>query len=107
MRILLDHNLDWRLKRLLPDHDVRSTKEMGWERLTNGQLLAQAEAHFDVMLTVDRNIRHQHNLAGRNIAIIVLIAANNTRNTLAPLFPEVERLLPAIAAGQFYDVSLP
>jgi len=106
MKILLDHNLDWRLKRLLPDHDVRSTKEMGWERLTNGQLLSQAEVHFDVMLTVDRNIRHQQNLAGQNIAIIVLIAANNTRNTLAPLFSEVERLLPTVTAGQFYDVSL-
>ena len=107
MRVLLDHNIDWRLKRLLPNHEVRSTKEMGWERLTNGQLLSQAEREFDFMLTVDRNIRHQQNLAGRQIAIVVLVAANNTRAALTPLIPEVERLLPNVQAGQVHEVHLP
>ena len=106
MRILLDHNLDWRLKRLLSDHEVRSTKEMGWERLTNGQLLSQAESQFDVVLTVDRNIKHQQNLAGRQIAIVVLLSTSNTRAALAPLMPQVEALLPSLEAGQLYEVSL-
>lgn len=106
MKILLDHNIDRRLKRFLPEHDVRSTKEMGWERLTNGQLLSQAEGEFDVMLTVDRNIKHQQNLAGRQIAIIVLIAENNTRQSLSRLIPEVDTQLSNVVAGQSYEVSL-
>lgn len=107
MKILLDHNIDWRLKHLLPNHDVYSTKDMGWERLTNGQLLSQAESQFDVMLMVDRNIRHQQNLTGRQIAIVVLVAVRNTRAELTPLMPEVEQLLPNVQAGHFYEVRLP
>lgn len=106
MKILLDHNVDWRLKRLLPDHEVRSTKEMGWERLTNGQLLTEAEAQFDILLTVDRNIKHQQNLAGRQIAIVVLMAVTNTRVALTPLMPQVEALLPITEPGQFYEVAV-
>ncbi len=105
MRILLDHNIDWRLKRLLPGHEVRSTKEMGWEQLTNGQLLTQAEARFDVMLTVDRNIKHQQNIAGRRIVVVVLVAAANTRAALTPLVPEIEKLLPNVKAGNLYEVG--
>jgi hypothetical protein len=38
---------------------------MGWDRLTNGELLAAAEsAGFDAMITADRNIRRQQNLRG-------------------------------------------
>ena len=106
MRILLDHNLDWRLKRLLPDHEVRSTKEMGWETLTNGQLITQAEAQFDVLLTVDRNIKHQQNLTGRRIVIVVLLASANTRTALTPLMPQVEALLRNVEAGQLYEVAI-
>ena len=105
MRILLDHNLDWRIKRLLPGHFVRSTKEMGWDRLENGILLSQAEKQFDVMLTVDRNIKHQQNLMHRQIAIIVLIAANNTLRMLTPLVPQVIILLPDIEPGHLYEIS--
>jgi hypothetical protein len=42
MRILLDENLDWRLSRDLPGHDVKSVPLIGWAGLKNGVLLAQA-----------------------------------------------------------------
>ena len=90
----------------MQDHDVRSTREMGWERLTNGQLLSKAEEDFDVMLTVDRNIKHQQNLAGRKISIIVLIASTNTRVALTPLIPEVEIILLNLEMGRIYEISL-
>ena len=38
-------------------------------RLSNGDLLAEAErAGFDILLTADKNIRHQQNMTGRHIA---------------------------------------
>jgi len=41
--------------------------------LTNGELPAEAErAGFDVLLTADKNMRYQQNLAGRRIALVVL-----------------------------------
>jgi len=40
-------------------HDVRTIREMGWAG-KNGELLALMGADgFDVLLTVDQNIRHQ------------------------------------------------
>jgi hypothetical protein len=45
---------------------------MGWAGVKNGQLLALAEAEFDVFITVDRNLSFQQNLPQFNIAVIVL-----------------------------------
>ena len=41
--------------------------------MKNGQLLERAEtAGFDVAITADQNIRHQQNLTGRKLALVVL-----------------------------------
>jgi hypothetical protein len=48
---------------------------MGWDRFTNGDLIAAAEAGgFDVLITCDQRIRYQQNLSGRRIALVVLTA---------------------------------
>ncbi|MBE0545194.1 MAG: hypothetical protein IH623_27975 [Verrucomicrobia bacterium] len=47
MKILLDEDLDWRLKRELPGHAVESAP-FGWAGLKNGELLARAEGRFEV-----------------------------------------------------------
>ena len=53
-RILLDANMPRGLRALLHDYDVQTARQMGWDRLTNGDLLAAAEsAGFDVMITAD------------------------------------------------------
>jgi hypothetical protein len=42
------------------------------EKLDNGELLAQAEAAgFQVLVTTEKNLRYQQNLADRKIAIVV------------------------------------
>jgi hypothetical protein len=73
MLILFDHGTPRGIARFLPDHSVTRARELGWDTLSNGELLAEAErAGFDVFLTADRNIRYQQNLTGRKIALIVL-----------------------------------
>jgi hypothetical protein len=73
MLILFDHGTPRGIARSLTGHQVRETQAQGWDRLTNGELLAAAEAAgFDVLLTTDRNIRYQQNLKGRRIAVVVL-----------------------------------
>ena len=60
MRILLDENLDWRLRRDLPEHQVESVPLLGWAGIQNGELLQKAvEAGFDVPVTMDGNMLHQ------------------------------------------------
>jgi len=39
MKVLIDHCVDWRLKRFLPGHAVQTAKEMGWGTLRNSLLL--------------------------------------------------------------------
>ncbi len=59
MRILLDENLDWRLRRDLPEHQVESVPLLGWAGIHNGELLRKAiEAGFDVLVTMDGNMVH-------------------------------------------------
>jgi hypothetical protein len=64
MLILFDHVTPRGIARFLPGHTVTKAKDRGWDRLSNGDLLAEAErAGFDVLLTADKNMRHQQNLS--------------------------------------------
>jgi hypothetical protein len=73
MLILFDHGTPRGIARFLSDHTVTKAKVRGWDTLTNGDLLPEAErARCEVLLTADKNMRYQHNLAGRRIAIVVL-----------------------------------
>ena len=77
--MLFDHCVPKPLRHELKEHEVSTAKEMGWEGLRNGQLLEQAQANgFDVVITVDQNIRFQQNLKGRAIAVCVLVAGGVT-----------------------------
>lgn len=45
--------------------------------MQNGELLLTAEREgFQVLVTTDQNLRHQQNLRGRQIAIVVLMTTN-------------------------------
>lgn len=47
MRILFDNGTPRQLRRQLFGHDVETCRERGWDRLTNGELLDQAEGAGD------------------------------------------------------------
>src|SRR5882672_1662934 len=72
MRILFDHGTPVPLRRALTGHAVPTDHEMAWTDLDNGALLKAAEAQFDALITTDQNLRHQQNLTGRRLAILVL-----------------------------------
>ena len=98
MRILLDESLPRRLSRELLGHMVMIVPQSGWTGLENGELLRVAAEKFDVFLTADQNIEYQQNVRTLPLAVIVLVARNNTFETLRRLIPEVlnhlERLEP-------------
>ena len=83
MRVLLDECVPRKLRRELPGHDVLTVTERGWSGVKNGELLALAEAEFDVFLTVDQNLKFQQNLKALRIGVILLVARNNRLRTLA------------------------
>jgi predicted nuclease of predicted toxin-antitoxin system len=104
VKVLLDHNLDRRLRNHLPDHEVETTYEKGWAALFNGELLSQAEKKFDVMLTADANIKHQQNLTKRVIGIIVLRAFNNRLATHIAMLPEVNQAILNVNKGELIEI---
>jgi hypothetical protein len=72
MRVLFDQGTPAPLRHALIGHSVVTAFELGWSRLANGDLLREAEAQFDLLITTDRNLRHQQDLGGRRLAILVL-----------------------------------
>ena len=64
------------MRRALAGHAVITAFEKGWSNLSNGNLLQAAEPEFDLLITTDKNLEYQQNLAGRRIAILVLPTTN-------------------------------
>jgi predicted nuclease of predicted toxin-antitoxin system len=100
MRVLLDENLNWRLKHELPGHEVESVPLLGWAGIQNGALIRKAvEAGFDVVLTMDSNMAHQQNLAGSALAIVALRANSTRLADIRPLIPKILQALPHLRKG--------
>ena len=77
MRVLLDECLPRRLRSQFTGHDVHTVPEMGWAGKKNGELLAlMATGGFEVLLTVDQNLRYQENLNDKRIGIIVFMTTS-------------------------------
>jgi PIN like domain len=106
MRILLDECVPRRLRRELPGHDVRTVPEMGWSGQKNGALLASMVAQgFEVLITVDQNLRHQQNLQAIGVAVIVLVAASSRLVDLVPLMPAAQVALSSIRPGDAVEIT--
>ena len=89
MKILFDHGTPASLRRQLAGHEIATAYEMGWAKLSNGDLLAAAEKAYDVFITTDQNLRYQQNLTGRRLAILVLPTTS---------WPEIQKHTNQIAA---------
>jgi len=105
MRLLLDENLDWRLQRDLPAHQVESVPLIGWAGIENGELLRKAvEAGFDVLVTMDSSMVHQQKIEKYAIAVVALRAASNRLADTRPLIAGASRVAVPDQAGDS-DVS--
>ena len=106
MRILLDENLNWRLERFLPGHEVHSVPLLGWAGLKNGRLLQRAaDEGFEVLLTMDGSMASQQNLSTIRLAVIALRAVSNRLEDTSPLMPKVLAPLPTLQPGQVIEVG--
>jgi hypothetical protein len=106
MHILLDECVPRRLKPELGDHEVRTVPEMGWAGMKNGALLQLAAESFEVLLTTDRNLAFQQNMATLRLGIIVLRTPSNEISMLRPLIPSVLEALLRIKVGEVVQVEV-
>jgi hypothetical protein len=104
-RILLDQNVTIHLREFLLDHEVLHSAQLGWSKLSNGDLIAAAERDgFDIMITGDKNLAYQQNLRDRRIAIVVL--SSNYWPTLREQAGRVVDAVRDIVAGDFVEVAI-
>lgn len=98
MKVLIDECAPRALSKYLAGHghECRTVQEAGWSGKENGELLALAEAAFDVLVTLDTNFQYQQNLAGRRIAILVLLGHTNRLSHLSRHFPACAEALVTI-----------
>ena len=104
MRILIDECLPRKLKKQLPEHDVHTVAEMGWSGTKNGALLKLMADSFDVLLTIDQNLKYQQNLQGATVGVVQLSALSNRLKDLLPLVPQLKQVLTTIQAGQVITI---
>ena len=70
-----------------------------------GMLRLMAEEKFEVFVTVDRNLPYQQNLQRLPVAIFVLCAFNNRRETLKMLIPKIFEQISMGATADLYEIS--
>jgi predicted nuclease of predicted toxin-antitoxin system len=108
MKLLLDECLPRRTKYLFGEagHECETVQEAGFSGKENGELIALAEKKFDVFVTIDKNIRHQQNLRGQNIAVLIIRTVSNDLDDIRPHIPGALSALRSIRPGQVVEVGI-
>jgi hypothetical protein len=107
MLVLFDNGTPRTLARyLIGHHTVTEARARGWDKLGNGELLTAAEAAgFEVLVTTDRNLRYQQNLAERKIAFVVL--GQGRWSVIKRHIGEVVAAINAARPGSYTEVEIP
>jgi NAD/NADP transhydrogenase alpha subunit len=106
MRILFDQGVPRGLTASLRGHEVTEARKLKWERISNGELLELAEgAGFDLLLTTDKNVRYQQNLADRKISIVVL--ENSPWWLVRQHLDAIAAAVNAATPGSYTEVEIP
>jgi len=84
-----------RLHAVFTGHGVTFARRIGWHELENGELIQQAQAAgHEVLLSTDKNIQYQQNLAGRKIAVKLHL-------------DKIAAAVNAATPGSFAEVDIP
>ena len=106
MRVLFDQGTAVPLRRSLTGHHVDTAYERGWSTLANGDLLAAAESDgYELLLSTDKNLRYQQNLASRSIAVLVLSSTSWPR--IQRHIPDIQTAIDTISPGEYCEINIP
>lgn len=103
MKVLFDHGTPAPLRKELKGHEVVLAREQGLDTLSNGEFLDAAEASgYQVVVTTDKGIPYQQNLARSKLAIVI-VEANWPR--LREQLPLIRDVVGKANPGEFIVVS--
>ena len=105
MKLLFDQGTPAPLRNRLPAHSVDTLAERSWSEKGNGELLDLAEREgYEIFVTTDRSMRHQQNMAGRRLGIVVLLSANWPMIRLR--IADIDRAIAAVRPGEIVEVPI-
>ena len=107
MKVLLDECVPRRFGVALAGVEVTTARAQGWTSLRNGELLSRMRAAgYTTLVTVDRNLTYQQNVAAAGVAVIVVHARTNRVPELLPLAPQVMAAIAATEPGEIAHVGV-
>ena len=106
MKILLDECVTKRLKKHLTEFEVFTVRESGWGGVKNGKLLSLCiEHHFDVLLTIDKNLLFQQNIENYLLTIVVLNAGTSKVEELITFLPSFKSQVETFEKFKAYIID--
>lgn len=105
MKVLFDACVPRPLRRHLGEFTVITAQKRGWERLSNGRLLGEAQREFDVLLTVDRGMRYEQPTHDFDIGLVVVRVKGNHVRFFEPLLEEIRAAIRESAPGRVTVVA--
>ena len=103
MKIIVDECVPSIVKRGLPVLNIVSAQDMGWAGIKNGRLLKLVAADFDIFITSDKNLRYQQDLAGFDIAVIVL--PSNQVPVIKAMLTAIDNAIRDIGDERFIELD--
>jgi hypothetical protein len=105
VNILLDEGVPRIIQKRLSGLHISTVEEMGWRGIKNGELLNLMKGRFGVLVTTDKNLRHQQNLGKRQISAVIL--PTNQIPLVIRLLPRIEEVLTTIKPGGVVEIPMP
>lgn len=105
MNVLLDEGVPRVIQQRLATLHIATVEEMGWRGITNGSLLDLMSGRFDLLITADKNLRYQQNLAKRQLSLVIL--PSNQIPLVIKLLAQIEEAVRHILPGQFIEIAMP
>lgn len=105
LKLLLDECIPEEFRKEFPGYEAHSAKWAGYCGIVNGNLLAKAGQEYDVLITVDQNLRHQNKISKFNIGVILVITEYTGIKYLMPHLDAIKEALKRIKLGQVIIVG--
>lgn len=106
MKVLFDHCTPRGLKRYMPEHEIDTAMNEGWNRLKNGILIDKAVgAGYQVLVTADKKMRHQQNIPTVGLGIVLLTRPN--WKAVKTQIPAIRKAIAESKPGYITVVEIP
>jgi hypothetical protein len=103
--VLFDEDVPRQLRRDLPEFEIRTVQEEGWSSVKNGELLRRSAPTFDVLVTADKRLRHQQNIALHSIGVVVIATGDTRLPRLQQVLDELRAAIREVAPGTVIIVT--